>query len=412
MGLFDRKTSKDKEIKGNNNGDAANKKEKKKTLKPVLKKEPKIKKAKAIPPFVTIDIGCCEIKIMVASHNSGLITVTHAASEILPENAIDDGKIIEEGYVANCIRNMMSENNIKVSNAVITMNSTEITQREIIVPKVPNNELTNLVTFEMGKYLPINPSAYAIQYNIIEELEGDSGGTSLRVNVCAMPKSIAKGYLDLLSKLGLNPMALNMHSTSVAKLIGVESNRESPLLKGSSLVVDMGHEHFNAMMFNDGKLIFNRLIETGGSKIDEVIMRIADVDLAEARRIKRYNLSKINALDMYKSYLAARGSSDNSYNKEELISQETVVIYNGWITDIESVIKYYLSRNSENVVDTIYIDGGSSYIKGIDELIENRLNIRTKRLNNFNCLKGILCDGNRNEDISKYVNNIGATIRI
>lgn len=403
-------TSEKSNIESNGGG------EKKRLLKPALNKSAKPKKAKVLPPFVTIDIGSYEVKIMAANYKNGRLTINQALSTILRDGAVEDGRIIDEDYVTNCIRGMIENNRMKVSGAVITMNSSEIIQREIVVPKVPNNELQGLVTFEVGKYLPINPASYSIQYNVVEEFENENNITSLRINVSAMPRTIAKKYLDIVTKLKLKPIALDLHSNSVAKLISVEAMQGSPLGSGSNIVIDMGHTNFNIMMFDEGKFVFNRLIETGGSKLDDIIIRIADVTPVEASKLKKYNLSKLSALDIQKTPSATSrhddfyNTSTDTFDKEALILQETMLIFNSWISDIDGISKYYLSRNKENRIDGIYIYSGSSYIKDIDKLIESRLNIKTRRLNYINCIQGIL--DSSNEGIPKYMNNIGATIRL
>ena len=364
------------------------------------------------PPFLTLDIGSSELKIMVADYKHGKIIIKHVMSEELPDNAVLDGKIIEEGYIVDSIKKMMNMNKIKVSGVVITMNSSEVIQREIVVPKVSDSELQGLVAYEIEKHLPIDSSSYVVQYNQIEEFKNESGVVSTRINVCAMPKAMAKKQLGLISKLKLKPIALDIHQNSIAKLIQIDVQNNTSMSRGSNVVVDMGHKHFNIMLFNGGKLLFSRLIETGGSRIDGIITRIANVSFAEAGKLKKYNLSKLGALDMYRAYSAVDTNNlfNSSFDKEELIMQETTALFESWITDIDGVIKYYLSKDSRNTIDAIYIYAGSSYIREIDKLIESRLNIATKKLNHFNFIEGDF-DGSKDE-LLKYLNNIGATVRL
>ena len=410
MAQFDLKGSKrkDKDIEKNKEKKEKQEKVKKVSKAPALPKMAKPQRAKSIPPFVTLDIGSREVKVMVASYRGKEIAVKQVASSALPEGAVHDGKIIEFDQVLNCISSIMAMNKIKVTGAVVTIGSSEVVQREIIVPKVPNNDLKGLVVYEVGKFLPIDPASYSIQYDVLEEFESDGGALQLKLNVSAMPKEMAKRYLDLVLKLSLKPIALDVHSNSVAKLVSAEAKFGSPLASGSTIVIDMGYAHFNAMLFNNGRLLFNRILDVGASRLDEIIMNATEVSLDEADGLKKYNLSRLSAHELYAAHVSG-GGYGNSSNREEAVTQEVMSAFESWVSAVDGLVKYYLSRSEENTVDAIYLYAGSSNIRCIDSLLENTLKIKTKKLSSLSCLTGAL--DNDSEGIPKYINNLGATIR-
>lgn len=373
-----------------------------------LASKPKIKKSKPLPAFIAIDIGSREVKILEGQFRNLKLNVQKAISDVLPNGWVYDGKILEVDKVAGHLIQMLSRNAMKPANAVITMNSTEMIQRELVVPRVADSELLGLVTYEIAKFLPIDPSSYVIQYNVIEEFLNKDNVIQLRVNVCAMPKFISKNYADLLNKLKIKPLELNIHSSSIEKIMKVEMLHNSTLAKGCNAIIDIGHTNINVMLFNDGNFIFNRLLDVGGSKLDEILINSADVDHVEAEKLKKFNLSKLSVVDIYKQYSLTGFMEREALNTQELITQETIIAIDNWISNIDAVIKYYTSRNNENVVDNVYIYGGSTFIRDIDKLIEQKLNIKTSRLDFLHLLEGSI----DSKIISTYMNAIGAKIRL
>ena len=71
----------------------------------------------------------------------------------------------------------------------------------------------------------------------------------------------------------------------------------------------------------------------------------------------------------------------------------------------------YLAKNKNlgKEIDTIYIYGGSSNIKGLCTLMTERLGIKTRRINGLNNIQ--ISSKELNEPIEQYINAIGSLIR-
>ena len=80
--------------------------------------------------------------------------------------------------------------------------------------------METVIRYEIQQYLPINLEDYILQGKILAEKEVD-GTKKLEVRVIAYPEKIARGYYNLLLKLGLKPDALDVNYNSVNKLINL-----------------------------------------------------------------------------------------------------------------------------------------------------------------------------------------------
>jgi len=368
----------------------------------------KPQKAKNLPPFMTIDVGTREVKIMVAAYKGNSLVVKKCASIELPEKAVYDGKIIDEVPLLNALKSLISTHKVSVKGAVVTISSSEAIQREITVPLVSGNDLHKVVLYEIAKYLPVDVDSYAIQYDVLEQTQDEAGAAQLRMSVSAMPKSMAKKYYDVITKLGLQPLSLCTHSHSIINLVTAETSCGSAVTVGTNVLLDMGSTHFNIMLFKDGNLLYNNMLNVGGHDVDDLIMNWAEIGLHDAEKLKKHNLSNNNAYDMYSIYASMDPQARHSGDKGERIMREIMSVFENWITAVDGFIKYYLSRDDENTVDTMYIYGGSASINGIDVLLERQLRIRVRRLESLECLTGNL---KGDSEMAKYINNLGATIQ-
>jgi len=375
---------------------------------PKAKLSIKQKKAKSLPPFITIDVGSHDVKVMYATYAGKALTVKKCACIELPEKVVVDGKIVDETALVNAVMHVIQTHKISVSGAVVTLASSEVIQREITVPVVSDDNLKKVVMYEMAKFLPVDADTYAIQHEVLENINDENGIAQLRVSVSAMPKAIAKKYYEFVSKLGLKPIALCTNSNSVANLMLAETYCDAPIALGTNILLDMGSAHFGVTLFEEGTLLYNNILNVGGKEIDELIMNYADVGLLDAEKLKKHNLSVNNVSNLYSAYVSLDIRNSSYGTKEERIMQEIMSVFSKWVTAIDSFAKYYLSRDDNNTIDAIYIYGGSSYINGIDELLEKQLKIKVHRVDALGCLKGSLGDGG---GLCKYINNIGATIR-
>jgi len=71
---------------------------------------------------------------------------------------------------------------------------------------------------------------------------------------------------------------------------------------------------------------------------------------------------------------------------------------------IEMIFRYYMTRDSGNIINYILLEGGLSNINGLDNLFSNYFNIPSIKLLSLDKIKW-------NEELSKFSNAIGGLIR-
>lgn len=339
---------------------------------------------------VAFDMGSSMIKIVVGMYYKNDLTIDKYIKIPTPKNAIIDGEIKKEEELYIKLNQVLMENNIKVKDAICTTNSTLIINREILVPKVNDDEIDTVVRYEIQQYLPINLEDYILQVTMLDE-QGVAEADKLNVRVIAYPEKIARGYYNILLKLNLKPYVLDVNYNAVNKFInhtGINSEFE---YKSEDAVafVDMGADFIDVNIYKNGQLDFTRIIKDGGNDIDEILLQRMGVKAEELKDYKSKNINLKDELDPLTIHVKD--------------------VIDDWIEKIEKIIQFYKNRNIGNEVSNIVIFGGTSKLNGIDIYMTNKLGIKTKRKE---ISKIVFKSNDDGKPIDDFINAIGSVIRV
>lgn len=338
---------------------------------------------------IAFDMGSSTIKIVEGLYYKNSLTIDKYIKIPTPKDAIVDGEIKKEVELHKKLIQILKENGIKTKDAICTTNSSLIINREIMIPKVEEEEMETVVRYEIQQYLPINLEDYILQGTILEELEVD-GVKKLNVRVIAYPDKVARGYYNLLLKLELKPYALDVNYNAVNKfinLIGITKEYENNTNEAVAFI-DLGASTIDVNIYKNNQLDFTRIIKDCGNEIDEMLRESNGLQSNEVEKFKNSNI------DLSEEF--------------EPINIRTRAIVDEWIEKIEKIIQFYKNRNKGNEINNIIIFGGSSKIKGMEKYMTDRLGIMTE-------IKGISKISFKSNDdgkpIDDYINAIGSVIR-
>ena len=345
---------------------------------------------------LSIDIGSSSIKVVVGKLDKNNIVLDNAFMIPMAEDLFKDGQFYDALKVKHILEEALQVNKVRTRTAICTLESSTIITREVVLPLAKPQELKEMVGYEIQQYLPIELDQYIIQYKQLEELrEGDTKHVHLLV--AALPKTIVESYLTLLESLNLKPLALDVHSNAITKLISptCEINGGDTITDKTAAIVDLGHNQINVSILDNGNFRFNRLLNMGGKDIDHNLASFLDLSLGEAR------IKKVDCRDISKSM--------GEYNEESRLLNIIKSSVDTWIDDIERIFKYHMTRSTGNKVDVIYLYGNSSNLNGMDTYMEEAFNIPVKRINTISIVG---TDNIRGDvDLKVYANALGAMIR-
>jgi len=350
-------------------------------------------------PLVGIDIGSHTIKVAVGQYKNDKIVLKKVCSMRIAQGTVKDGKLIRKNDTEAAIANLLSETAIKNKDFVCAVESNEVVRREMLLPWVDESEIMGLITYEIGQYLPINPESYIIQYKVLDEKAGENG-QKMRLMVCAVPKDFVSDYMDVLLDVHLKPYALDTNTNALEKLLLLKTTRE--FRNKNCVFIDMGHSQFHISFFRDGDCLFSKKIDIGGYMLNDVLLTNLEISEKDAERLKIHNMERISLLELSDEY-----SNGAVFSGDEggIVLKGFMDVINNWVEEINQVLKYIIRGNAK--LDVIFLYGGCSFIRDVDNYFQKKFEIKTKRIEMNNSVSGKI-------DVTQipiYLNAICALIR-
>lgn len=344
--------------------------------------------------LVSLDIGSSDIKIVEGQVKGGKLKVYNMRKIKSPEDIIQDGELFNEESILINLKEEMKTSRVRTKNIALVSSSSTIISREIIVPYVENNEeLKTLVNYEIEQFLAINLNNYVIQFMRLEEVMMDEVRKQ-KIFAIIYPKNLIESYRNLAEKLLLNPYALDISNNSIRKLSSIADIYNVDLInkEESILYLDLGYKSVDLSIVNSNNLEFIRVMPIGGIEIDRFIADLNGISMEEAEEIKKTQVEV------------------GKHRKENQLNDGVVEVIEGWLEDLNRIIQFYTNKSNGKKINHIYLYGGTSKLRGIDEYIALKTGIDTTKIitaNNIEFSKNV-----STTTIEEYVNALGALVRL
>ncbi|AOY77049.1 type IV pilus assembly protein PilM [Clostridium formicaceticum] len=357
---------------------------------------------------LVLDLGSHSVKVIIGKYEKSKVIVSNAFTVPIPLDCYRDGKIVNMLEVKEVLKKALEENHVKTKATICTIESSFVITREILLPVVQEEELKEMIQYEVGQYLPIELDKYVIQHKMMEEVT-EENISKYRILVVALPVEIAWSHFELLEFLDLSPVALDLHANAICKIFNADAaiNDTETIESKTIAVIDLGYSHINVIIIENGIYKFNRMIDLGAGDMDTVIANYLNLDLKEVEEQKLALKSVFAGMEE-----AAVSNEPISLEKSSALEMTLDVIkstLDNWIDEINRVFKYYTSRSAGNRIDGIFIYGGNTGFKGLDQYMTHTFGIPTAKVNGIKNVE--MLHQPTVDDLPIYLNAIAALIR-
>lgn len=318
--------------------------------------------------IISLDVGHKSIKAVEGQvAKDGRIKIFSKASIDLPEGCFENGIINNRQMFAQSLGEVLKKIHASTKDVVLSFESTEVIKRNLVVPKVSDEDLADLVRYEITEYLPIDINNYVMQHKRLGTLEENK----VEVQVVAVPQTIVNDIHEVIKELGYNPIGMDLHTNGLETLV----SRTERYKEGTVAFVDIGYKYTNIIIFQHGKFVFNRLVGIGVNIFDPAMRSVVDDDDNVVGDPVSVRIGEI-----WKQYRYGDLSLMQMDDEERIFIDEIVNTMDMLLDEIDKVVKYYNNREMGNRIDVYRLYGYGGLIPGMADALSTRFDCPVENL--------------------------------
>jgi type IV pilus assembly protein PilM len=315
------------------------------------------------PALLGIDISSTAIKLIeLAQANGGgssLFRLENYAVETLPPNAVVEKKLADVQAVGETIQKAVTRSGAKAKHAAVAVSGSAVITKIISMSSsLSDAEMETQIQLEADQYIPYPLEEVNIDFDVLGP--SASGGELVDVLLAASRRENVDDRVAALEIAGLMPEVVDVEAYAMEKACALllRSHGENP--EHNVAIADIGATTTTLHVLHAGHTVYTREQNFGGQQLIEDVQR-------------RYGVPRTQALQQ-----VIEGGLPENYETEVLSPFKEALAQ-----QIGRALQFFYSASTYNRVDQLVLAGGSAGIRGIDELVEERLSISTSVANPF-----------------------------
>jgi type IV pilus assembly protein PilM len=146
-------------------------------------------------------------------------------------------------------------------------------------PKMDEKEIGKAIVYQAKQYVPLPLTEVALDWLKVGEFTDGKGFTHQKILLISVPHEQIKKYQAMFRAAGLNLVALEIESLSLARTLGGDPT--------PTLIVDIGSRSTNIVFFEHGSLIWNVQSDFGGASLTQALATSLGVNPLRAEELKK-----------------------------------------------------------------------------------------------------------------------------
>ncbi|MEA5445751.1 pilus assembly protein PilM [Gammaproteobacteria bacterium AB-CW1] len=321
--------------------------------------------SKRAKPMLGLDISTSSVKVIELSQTKAGYRVDHYAAEPMPQNAITDKVIVDVDATGDAVRKAVKRSGSRTKLAAVAIGGASVISKVITLPaNLSGKEMEEQVELQADQYIPFPLEEVSYDFEVQGPSEADPD--MVDVFLAATRSENVEHRQAVLEAAGLQAKVVEIESDAMENACSLLTHQMPDNgLDKTIAVVDFGATTTTFSILNDRKVAYTRDQNFGGRQLTEEIMRAYGLSFEEAGKAKK------------------EGGLPGNYETDIL---EPFV--DDMAQQINRSMQFYLSSHAGGgQLDQVIVCGGCAAIPGVDQMIQERLEVPTVIGNPFGEMK-------------------------
>ncbi len=296
--------------------------------------------------LVGLDIGSRGIKVAESqATKKGWVLHKFGMIDIDP-GLIEEGVIKDPKAVADAIRALFKQTNIRNKNVAISIGGYSVIVKNIQLQNMPEEQLHESIAFEAEQYIPFDINDINLDFHILKTDEYNPN--QMNVMLVAAKKDMINDYINLIDMAGLNLNVIDIEAFALQNVFDLNYDDADENIT----LIDIGASKTSVNILKNKLSVFMRDVSLGCNQINARIVETIQCSLAEAEEIKFSN--KLNKI--------SPEALNNIFNS----------VFSDWVDEIQRAMDFFYSTNPDSEINKIFLSGGGANIVAFRDLLSAR----------------------------------------
>jgi type IV pilus assembly protein PilM len=227
-------------------------------------------------PAVGIDISDRSIKYVELEKYGGGLKLKKFGKKNIDKGIVEKGEIKQKEDLIKSLGLLKQE---LANNYIIASLPEEKAFLKVVqLPFMEEYQVSKSLEVQIEEIVPFSPKEIVFDFDIIDKSVQKN---KMQIALSAFSRKTAKDYAEVFQKAGFAPIAFEVESQSVFRLL-VE-----PAFGEAVMVIDFGKTRTSFSVGEEGFVKFASTINVAGEHIDRALAKNLNLDIFEAEREKR-----------------------------------------------------------------------------------------------------------------------------
>ena len=311
-------------------------------------------------PLLGIDISSTSVKLLELSRSGSRYKVESYSVEPLPPNSVVEKNITDAELVGEAIGRAVAKCASKTKTAACAVAGSAVITKIITMPaELSEDEMESQIQIEADQYIPYPLEEISLDFQVLQPCENEPD--KVDVMLAASRSDNVDIRVAALGVGGLQAKVVDVEAFALENAVTLLAEND-PAIGDSHIlaVMDVGATTSTLSVLEDFKIIYTREQMFGGRQLTDEIQRRYGLSYEEAGLAKR------------------QGGLPDNYEPEVLEP-----FMESMAQEVNRALQFFYSSSQVGAVDHVVIAGGCASIKGIDSLIESKIDTSVTIANPF-----------------------------
>ncbi|MFA6254412.1 MAG: type IV pilus assembly protein PilM [Patescibacteria group bacterium] len=268
-----------------------------------------------------------------------------------------EGEVVKNGVIKNKAKlaenitkllNSAQPQPIKTPHCILSLPESQVFTTIFKLPSgLKYKEVKSTIPYKAEEVIPFKSGEVYFDFKTISVQ-----GATQEIFYAAVPMKIVDGYVDILRSLNLEPVAFDLESVSLGRVLLPQTKKSG----NAKLLIDIGARTTNLNVFDRAGIRQSLVINIAGERFSKAVATKLNIDLKQAEELKK----------------------KNGFDPKKQEGKVLLVLQNEFkriIDETKKLIEYYQTQNQRQI-DEIILVGGSALLPKLDQYLADNLGIQ------------------------------------